>query len=224
MRIAHKRILKEYLVLCEGKDIELFLISYLNSDALHSDSRFANEIQTFDFGGVDQLSAFIGNLKNMEGFESVHSLLILRDAEMDVAKAERDIQSALRKNGLSVPLSCCRWERSGTPAVSYVLMPSCDSAPIAGALEDLCWQILAGKDAAKVSIETERFINRVKERFPMRIVSHGHKSRLHAYLSTSDELVSLKIGEAAKAGAFDWHSKRLDSLRNVLAEGFHEEG
>ena len=219
MPIVRKRIVKDYLVLCEGKDTELFLISYLNSDSLSYDPRFSNDIQTLSFNGVSELAPFIQNLTNMEGFEGVKSLLVLRDAETDVSSAENDIRKAFLRSGLLAPSSCSSWDSTGSPAVAYTLLPSCDSAPIAGALEDLCWQILAGDGSDEVSEEAERFIERVEEVQPTRIVSHRHKSRLHAYLSASDSFVSLKIGEAAKAGAFDWQSERLDPLRKILAEG-----
>jgi len=220
MAMVRNRIVREYLVLCEGKDVENFLISYLNSDALLDDPRFRNDIQTFDFGGVGQLTSFIKNLTNMDGFESVRSLLVLRDAETSVTKAESEIGAAFTEAGLPVPQYCCRWNSAGFPSVAYVLFPSCDETPTTGTLEDLCWQVLAGDDSSEVSAEASRFIEKVKASHPMRIVSHGHKSRIHAYLSASDRFVSLKIGEAAKAGAFDWANEKLLPLRTVLAGGF----
>lgn len=49
------RILKPFLILCEGRDVENFMICYLESDALSYDPRFSNDIQTFNFNGIDDL-------------------------------------------------------------------------------------------------------------------------------------------------------------------------
>ena len=47
---------------------------------------------------------------------------------------------------------------------------------------------------------------------------HEFKTKLHTYFSVTDEYVSLKIGEAAKAGAFNWNSNKLLPLKNFLSE------
>ena len=65
MSIERKQIVKPYLLLCEGRDAEGFLINYLNSNALKQDLRFSNEIQVFDFGGNENLTNFLMNLKNI---------------------------------------------------------------------------------------------------------------------------------------------------------------
>ena len=87
MSLERKQIVKPFLLLCEGKDAEGFLISYLNSNVLSSDQRFSNEIQVFDFGGNEELTNFLTNLKNMDKYEQVKSLAIIRDAEKDFSKA-----------------------------------------------------------------------------------------------------------------------------------------
>jgi len=220
MPIERNRIVKRYLILCEGKDAEGFLISYLNSDALRFDPRFSEEIQVLDFGGIGQLSSYLLNLQNLDGFEKVKSVFVLRDSETDAAAGVNSVMKGFEVSGLPVPRSCCVWNHEGEPATAFALLPSCDSTPVDGTLEDLCWQILAGDDSAVVSDKAKRFIEDIKASHPERIVSHEHKSRLHAYFSTSDRLVSMKIGEAAKAGAFDWNSKQLAPLRDVLVEGF----
>ena len=64
MPTERKNIVRSYLLLCEGKDAERFLINYLESKALAQDQRFSNEIQVLDFGGNENLSNFLMSLKN----------------------------------------------------------------------------------------------------------------------------------------------------------------
>ncbi|MBQ6481207.1 MAG: hypothetical protein IJI45_08830 [Anaerolineaceae bacterium] len=103
MAHINNRILKPFLILCEGKDVENFMICYLESSALADDPRFSNDIQTFNFGGVENLKVFIGNLTRMDRFETVHRMLVLRDAEMNVDQAIRTVQNAFQSNIMAVP-------------------------------------------------------------------------------------------------------------------------
>lgn len=52
------------------------------------------------------------------------------------------------------------------------------------------------------------------------IGSHRHKSRLHMLFSVNEELISLKIGESAKVGAFDLESESLEALKELISQGF----
>ena len=62
MAVVHNKIRKNYIILCEGKDTENFLIQYLNSNPLKEEKRFSEDIQTFDFGGINQLKVFMKSL------------------------------------------------------------------------------------------------------------------------------------------------------------------
>ena len=75
MAKVRDRIMKPYLILCEGIDGENVMVSYLNSDALAYDVRYANDIQTLNFKGIEELSTYLGNLKKMEGYETVRQIL-----------------------------------------------------------------------------------------------------------------------------------------------------
>lgn len=217
------RIIKKYLILCEGMDTMRFVIEYLASKTLMYDKRFDNDIQAFDFGGIDNLRSYLGNLMRMEGFDSVHHTLILRDAETDVQKAERMVKTALGANQLPVPERPHEWRTEDTsaashPAIAFTLMPSCNQHPTTGALEDLCWSILKGTNAEEMRADVQGFIDVIKQRYGT-VSTHEHKSRLHAYLSVNERYISMKIGEAAKAGAFDWTSDKLAGLKELIAEG-----
>ena len=59
MAIETKRIIKEHLIICEGRDAFEFLIAFLNSPTLQYDKRFSNDIQVFDFGGNEQLEKYL---------------------------------------------------------------------------------------------------------------------------------------------------------------------
>ena len=56
MPYYHSSIKKQYLIICEGKDTEGFIIEYINNPGLKDDLRFSNDLQTFSMGGINDLS------------------------------------------------------------------------------------------------------------------------------------------------------------------------
>ena len=217
MPIERKQIVKQYLLLCEGKDAEQFLINYLNSDALSEDQRFSNDIQVFDFGGNSDLSSFLMNLKNMDKFDQVSSLAVIRDAEKDYAKACKEVGGSLRKSGFASSEQCGVWSNDDTGIrVGFMLFPVNNDA---GTLEDLCLRILSEKNNKNILSSVDAFLSTMESAFG-RSYRRKHKNMLHTYLSSSDKYVTMPIGVASSAGAFDWVSNELEPLKRFLTEGF----
>ncbi|MBQ7680308.1 MAG: hypothetical protein IJT34_10730, partial [Butyrivibrio sp.] len=67
------------------------------------------------------------------------------------------------------------------------------------------------------SIDT--FLNSMESAYGRRY-RRKHKNMLYTYLSSSDEYVTMPLGVAADAGAFDWESVELEPLKRFLADGF----
>ena len=215
MPIERKRILKPFIILCEGKDAEGFLISYLNSKALAHDRRFSNEIQVFDFGGNDNLSNFLKSLKNMAGFDQITNLAVIRDAEKNYTKACQEVSGSLKRCGFSSSEKSGMWVDDGIgPRVGFLLFPLNNSA---GTLEDLCLRILSETNKNILS-SIDAFLAAMESSYG-RKYSRKHKNELYTYLSSSDKYVTMPLGTASKSGAFDWGSDELDPLKRFLTEG-----
>ena len=221
MSIEKETIKKHYLILCEGKDAHLFLIQFLESKALKNDIRFANDIQVFEFAGINRLGSCLHSLQNTEGFDLVNRILVIRDAETAPRSAEQSIQTALRNNKLPTPTACNKWSEVSQNNIqtAYTLFPTCSETAEAGALEDLCWKILTDSNAEQVQAEILQFIELLKSEYS-RKYPREFKNRIHTYFSVTDDYVSLKIGEAAKAGAFNWEAAALCPLRELIRSGF----
>lgn len=220
MPVERKQIIKSYLLLCEGRDAEGFLINYLNSGALKQDKRLSNEIQVLNFGGNENLSNFLMTLKNMDRFEQVESIAIIRDAEKDYSKACREICTSLKKCGYTAPEQCGEWERDTTGLkIGFILFPLNNSN---GTLEDLCLRILSEKSHNDILMSIDTFLDAMRSNYD-RSFGRRHKNRLHTYLASSDEFVTMPLGLASKAGAFDWYSNELEPLKSFLIEGFEAE-
>ena len=219
MPIERKKIKKPYLLLCEGKDAEMFLINYLNSNVLAKDQRFANDIQVLDFGGNENLSNFLINLKNMDRFDQVTSLAIIRDAEKDFEKACREVSGALKKCGLTPLERCGSWDYDDTGLkVGFMLFPLSDTA---GTLEDFCLRILSEKNNENILFAIDGFLDKMESSYG-RNYRRKHKNKLHTYLSSSDKYVTMPLGLASSAGVFDWGSDEIEPLKSFLTEGFKE--
>lgn len=219
MAYVSNKIVKSHLIVCEGIDARNFFATMIESLSFrHVDKRFANDIQVLDYGGNNDLTGYLEFLPGLEGYDKVKTLLIVRDAENDADAARKSIENSLRKNGLSVPKECGCWE-SGDPWVAYLLFPTLDDEPTDGALEDLCYKIINEENREALSDEIEQFLDDMK-------TNHGFeyprifKNRMHTYFSIKDKYVSDKIGEAAKANAFDWESELLSYFKNFMLEAF----
>ena len=217
-RETNKRIQKENLILCEGRDEEEFLIKYLNSAELSSAEYFANDFQVMDFGGNQNLSNYLNLIKNMDGFDKVKSILIIRDAERNAEVARQEIINALRNAGLPFPESPHSWVGNSIK-IGFLLFPACSDKLIDGTLEDLCISILSEEEGDAILGEIQGFMNHLTAEC-CRSFPHEFKTKLHTYFSITDRYVSLKIGEAAAAGAFDWGNRELAPLHDFLSELF----
>ena len=216
-KIERDRIKKNKLILCEGRDEEIFLISWLNSDDLSNEPGFSNEIQVLNFGGNSDLSRQLEKYRKMDGFDSLTHLMIVRDAEQDSDGAVKSIQSALSNNGFQVPEESCQWiyDKNNDLYIGFLLFPTCDKNPTSGTLEDLCLKILAKSDAPACMEEVNIFLERLETKHG-KSFSHKFKTQLHAYFAVSDDYVGMKIGEAASAKAFDWSSSELEPLKSFV--------
>ncbi len=215
VRPTNRKILKDYVILCEGRDAQEFLISFLNNVDSEKSDFLKNDIQVFDFGGNEELQKFVETLKKMEDFDRIRSMLIVRDAETDAAKAKGEICTVLEKEGLPIPDAACSW-KPGEISVAYALFPGFDKDKVNGTLEDLCISILSENGNETVLEEIASFIEKLKKKG--RSFPREFKTRLHTYFSVTDKYTSLKIGEAAKAGAFAWNDSKLMPLKQCIEE------
>ena len=161
-------------------------------------------------------SAYLAALKLIDGYSDVVSLLVIRDAELDAQKAARQIQSALRTNGLEVPAAQGQWTK-GLPKTCFLLFPALGTENRPGTLEDLCLTILDDTAAETPLEEIDVFVKRLEQNREQPF-SHLHKTRLHTYFSVNNKFVSMKVGEAADAGAFNWSHPNLEPLKNCLSQ------
>ena len=89
-----------------------------------------------------------------------------------------------------------------------------------GTLEDLCDNILRDvkgeAGASYLQVSADKYLAHVLEQKGS--FRRRHKNRLHTILSGTDRFVGLKIGEAAKVGAFDFEAEEMKELNERICE------
>ena len=215
------KITGKNIILCEGKDAKLFILHFLGSTKyadfldLKDGKRY---IEIKDYGGNSELPTHLKTLKLLDGFDDVKSILIIRDAETDYKEALKDIKYALKENDFAVPSGSCEKVVSNDGiAIGFLLFPTCSKELKNGTLEDLCLKILSEDNVDKVKSVVDNYLDEMRKEGYTKLKKY-HKSVLHSYLSAKDEYVTLKLGEAAKSGAFNFKSKELDSLLEFIGK------
>lgn len=211
----------ETLIVCEGEDAYHFLIPYLNAkERLEEDARFGTSVDVISFGGNDELEKSLATVRLTPGFSNVKNMMILRDAEKSAEKASNDVRRALQKTGFSVPDACGKWTTDSDIHVAFMLFPTLSAEPEEGTLEHLCMKLLKPEYQPAIVLDSISDTMQALEEKEIRTFSHDFKSKLHGFFSLTDGFVGLKIGEAAKAGAFDWGSSELVGLNQCLRNRF----
>ncbi|MDA8162833.1 MAG: hypothetical protein M0022_08040 [Desulfobacteraceae bacterium] len=198
------RIEKAKLLLVEGADALHFFISALGAFGV-------DDVQVINFGGITELPKFLKTLSNLENYESVTTIAVARDAETDTSSAIQSVKKSFKEVKLPVPGK--PFEFAGdNPRTAFMLFPGSDGQDIqSGTLEDLCLEIV--KDTATFEC-VDQYIGCLKKNNQK--IERLHKIKLHSYLAGKDEFTGLKIGEATKAGAWDWNHDRFKQFKNVI--------
>lgn len=198
------------VIVAEGADAKWFLVWAYQAVG-------ASEIDVFNFGGNTDLRMFLATLRQTSGFENVTSLVVARDAENDADGALRSAADALRESGLSAPEKAYEF-CDGSPRTAVAVFPGFSDAGAScglanGRLEDLCLATVASDPLFDCVGDFVACARRNHEP-----VSREWKTRLHAYLAAKQKFVGLKIGEATKAGAWDFQHPAMANLVGLIGQ------
>ena len=188
-------------LLVEGNDY----LNFFEALATHLE---VDDIQVQNFGGVDDLRAFLRAFVSQSEFrQRVRRLGIVRDAERHADRAFQSVQGSLRAAGLPVPDVPC--ETAGSePATSVLILPG-QNEP--GMLETLlCETFAATADADCVDGFFECASNLAGVS-----IARPDKARAQAWLAMRPN-PHLSVGVAAKAGYWNLEHHALEPVRDFL--------
>ena len=171
-------------------------------------------IQVQDFGGINDLDDFLDMIKVLPNYEKVPAILIVRDAETNPEGAIQSIKESLKKNGFDTPAEPYSY-LPRKPGIEFALLPGNTNAEgkyCPGALEDLCMLTVKEDPLLK---KVDEFLETIQREVKL---THLHKSRLHSYLAVKNKFVGMKLGEAARAGAWDWKHPNLSKLKKAMLD------
>lgn len=210
---------KKHLILCEGIDEKFFFMWFLEHFTKKPDYDKYDEIQIEDIGGNTDFNEQLGVWKFVSGFENIKTVGIIRDAEKDAAAALQSIQHCFSHNGMPEPQDCFELTENQDGGVRTVfgILPGTKTGDKwdNGTLEDLCLKILKDSHSSeKINLLSE-YLEQAQTNFKYK-VKHMHKAKLHTYFSSNEPFIGLKIGEAAKCGAFNFESDMLVNFKKMF--------
>ncbi len=195
-----EEIKSEIQLLVEGNDQRNFFEAFIDHLSLEN-------IQSQNFGGVNELRNFLPAFVNMPNFQSVQSLGIVRDAETSAGSALQSIQSSLRNAELPVLDSPAK--RTGiSPAVTVLILPGDNRT---GMLETLLCESFM--DTPVNHCIDDFFV--CVENLPDVSIKNPHKARAHAYLTTKPD-PHFSVGVAAKNDYWDLDHDVFGNVRDFL--------
>jgi hypothetical protein len=202
-----KPIQRENLLLAEGLDAKLFFMYLFDTYKIEN-------IDVHDFGGIDNLPKYITTLKKMGNYNTVKTILIIRDSEESTKSAIQSVNSALKSTELiDKDIEPFTITEFNARKIGFMLFPGYDENGQLckkGTLEDLCLKIFKDRTVLKqTGGYFEDFLKYKK-------LKREHKNRLHAAFSFTDDYVGNKIGETAKTKGFDYESSYFAPFLDII--------
>ncbi|MEQ9484719.1 DUF3226 domain-containing protein [Coleofasciculus sp. F4-SAH-05] len=193
------KITQQKLLLGEGLEEKLVFVELLKFMDI-------NNIEVVTYNGKTNLSNYLKTLRLIPGFSDLISLGITRDADENKDAALQSIETALINNNLPIPESGQLGEKLSS---KIFILPNNNTE---GMLEDLCIQSIV--DDLGISCVDAYFqcIQNQTGRQPKNMA----KAKVHAWLASQIE-PDKRLGEAAKAGYWNWNSPAFEPLKNFIA-------
>ncbi|MBI2929134.1 MAG: hypothetical protein HYY24_26010 [Verrucomicrobia bacterium] len=185
------------LLLGEGFEEVLFFEAFLKHLGISG-------VQVEDCKGKSNLRAYLKALRTRTGFSGLQVLGVTRDADDEPVAAAASIADAITNAQFPASLK-----------VATFILPG---AGLAGALEDLCFNALAGQPVETCVHDYFVCVDRVTSRTSP-AGTRLAKARIHAWLAAQEE-PDLRLGQAAVQGLIDWSKPAFDELRRFLTDLF----
>ena len=167
-------------------------------------------IQTIPYGGRPKLRSLLRTLVALSGFADVESLAIVMDADTSSSGSIQSICGSLASVGLPVPQGPLIQASTGNLKVTYLVLPGGTSP---GMLEDVCLSSAASDPAMNCVDAYFKCIAATSLSGPRH--NHRSKARVHTFLASRSR-PGLRLGEAAEAGIWPFHSPAFDPLKRLL--------
>jgi hypothetical protein len=201
------KIEKPNLLLVEGRDDQILFARLVE----HLGRR--EDISVESYGGTAGLRGYLDPLRFRDGFESVSSIVVIRDADQDCNAALQSVQGAVSRYGLPHPQGPLTFSQS-SPRVGILIMPCGEET---GSLEDVCLQAV-GDDAAMPCVR--QYLNCLQTAAATAqfgLCSNRSKVLVNAFLASRPK-PSLKLGEAAGAGIWNWDHPAWQRIAAFLGQ------
>lgn len=192
---------KTKVLLGEGNEEVYFFSALLNHLKIA-------DIQIEQYGGTGSLRKFLDTLIVRPGFINVEAVAITRDADDDANAAFQSVRSALGHASLPQP-NAINVFTVNNPRVGVFILPDGQQG---GMLEDLCLASVA-TDLAMSCVDDFFRCVEAQGRKP----NNMSKAKAHAWLA-SKEKPDKRLGEAAKAGYWDFSHSAFDLLKQFLQQ------
>ena len=193
------------LLLVEGKDeVNLF-----HALIRHRFGEDAPRIQVFDAGGKVQFPENIQAIQvEAQARPTLRSIGVVRDADDNPDGAFQSVCHHLRGAGFQPP-GHHAGHSDGEPSVGVFIVPDGTST---GAIETLCRR---SADESAIAGCVDQYLDCLEADAAL-ASNNRDKSFAHAYLAATDDPLA-RVGEGAKAGAWDLDSDAFDELAGFLA-------
>ena len=189
-------------LLVEGNDQRNFFEAFKRHLSLE-------DIQIRSYGGGPDLREYLKGFVRIDGFDTVRSLGVVRDAESSAENTFRSVRGSLRDVGLTTPAHPAL-SSGNNPTVNVLILPD-NSRP--GMLETLLCETFAGTPRDDC---IEAFFNCIST-IDVDAVKRPDKARAWAYLTTQPE-PHHSVGFATMKGYWgDLDQQVFNGIRSFLS-------
>jgi hypothetical protein len=196
---------KPKLLLVEGRDDQILFERLVEHLGLR------DSVSIESYGGTSGLRGYLNPLRFRDGFEKVATIVVVRDADRDCDTALQSVQDALNKYGLPHPQAPLSFSQS-SPRVGILIMPCNEQT---GSLEDMCLQAVSEDAAMPCAQQYLECLETAATTADFGLCSNRSKVLVNAFLA-SRPTPSLKLGEAAGAGVWNWAHPAWQPLIDFL--------
>lgn len=192
---------KKNLIIVEGKDEVLFLNAFAKHLGLKN-------ILFLDIGGKTTLKDNLETLPEIQGYEHVVSLGVVRDADNDPQNAFESVCGALKSNHYTVPDKPAVLI-GNKPKIAVLILPG-ENKP--GMLEDVCLEALKNDPAIACVDDYFQCLKNNGIEPPQNM----SKARIHAFLASRPK-PDLRLGESAgKESYWNYDDPAFDTIQRFL--------